>query len=363
MTNNGQTPGGNTTTAGAVEQLAEYLIRKGGAYYRPNAAGYTNNIAEAGRYSLDDAIRHSHPNGPNGPRDGIDYMPAPTFPSEAEWRAQSEDERYQFLKSLYAQAHPLPGDALEQAILWARDDKCSYPADAEKFDQRIEILRAAHTPSALSVPVGDDLAKGLRTSQKALDEIARQEQANIAGYLALRDFPVGSASGHFPPDEVGPNALGSDIPYIAAQLLEISRISNKYDLRECIEGHDDALGDSYIWRDLMDQCEKLGTNPSALSGDAGEGRECEREAVDDAVSRLRGWLDAGEQYARAGSTMRLDVFVSIALAQLDGSEPPTAERLGWAIDGIKAHVDDELLGDDLRTLLAALPSHKGAGDE
>src|SRR3546814_6484335 len=102
--------------------------------------------------------------------------------------------------------------------------------------------------------------------------------------------------------------------------------------------------------------------PSALSGDAGEGREGEREAVDDAGSRLRGWLDAGEQYARAGSTMRLDVFVSIALAQLDGSEPPTAERLGWAIDGIKAHVDDELLGDDLRTLLAALPSHKGAGD-
>ena len=171
------------------------------------------------------------------------------------------------------QAHSLPGDvgtAIDQAILWARDDKCSYPADAEKFEQRIEILRAALTPSALSVPVGDDLAKGLRTSQKALDEIARQEQANIAGYLALRDFPVGSASGHFPPDEVGPNALGSDIPSIAAQLLEISRISNKYDLRECIEGHDDALGDSYIWRDLMDQCEKLGTNPSALSGNAGE---------------------------------------------------------------------------------------------
>lgn len=130
---------------------------------------------------------------------------------------------------------------------------------------------AALTPSALSVPVGDDIAKGLRTSQKALDEIARQEQANIAGYLALRDFPIGSASAQFPPDEVGPNALGSDSPSIAAQLREISRISNKYDLRECIEGHDDALGDSYIWRDLMEQCEKLGIDPSALSGDAGEG--------------------------------------------------------------------------------------------
>lgn len=51
-----------------------YLIRKGGAYYRPNAAGYTYNTDEAGRYTLAEAIRHSHPNGPNGPRDGIDYM-------------------------------------------------------------------------------------------------------------------------------------------------------------------------------------------------------------------------------------------------------------------------------------------------
>lgn len=68
----------------------EYLIRKGGAYYRPNAAGYTNNVDEAGRYTLAEAIRHSHPNGPDGPRDGIDYMPAPARQShsllgEAEW--------------------------------------------------------------------------------------------------------------------------------------------------------------------------------------------------------------------------------------------------------------------------------------
>lgn len=102
-----------------------------------------------------------------------------------------------------------------------------------------------------------DLMKGLRTSQKTLDEITRQEQANIAGYLALRDFPVGAASALFPPDGVGPNKLGTDLPAIAAQLREISRISGKYDLRECIEGHDDALGDSHIWRDLMDQCDRL----------------------------------------------------------------------------------------------------------
>lgn len=55
--------------------MTMYLIRKRGAYYRPNAEGYTCNRAEAGRYTLDEAISHSHPNGPNGPRDGIDYFP------------------------------------------------------------------------------------------------------------------------------------------------------------------------------------------------------------------------------------------------------------------------------------------------
>ena len=39
------------------------------------------------------------------------------------------------------------GEALRGAILWAQDDKCSYPADAEKFEQRIEILRAALSQS------------------------------------------------------------------------------------------------------------------------------------------------------------------------------------------------------------------------
>lgn len=51
-----------------------YLIRKRGAYYRPNAQGYTTSVSEAGRYTLADAVRHSHPNGPDGPRDGITYV-------------------------------------------------------------------------------------------------------------------------------------------------------------------------------------------------------------------------------------------------------------------------------------------------
>jgi hypothetical protein len=53
---------------------AAYLIRKGGYFYRPNAQGYTASKAEAGRYTLAEAWSHSHPNGPDGPRDGIDHM-------------------------------------------------------------------------------------------------------------------------------------------------------------------------------------------------------------------------------------------------------------------------------------------------
>lgn len=54
-----------------------YLIRKGAYYYRPGSCGYTSKISEAGRYTLEEAISLTHPNGPDGPRDGLDYIPVP----------------------------------------------------------------------------------------------------------------------------------------------------------------------------------------------------------------------------------------------------------------------------------------------
>lgn len=52
-----------------------WLIYKAGrGWYRPNAEGYTNDIAKAGRYSKIDALAYSHPNGPIGPRDGMSIM-------------------------------------------------------------------------------------------------------------------------------------------------------------------------------------------------------------------------------------------------------------------------------------------------
>lgn len=53
---------------------AVYLIRKGSFFYRSNAQGYTANTDDAGRYSLEEAERLTHPNGPDGPRDGLTYV-------------------------------------------------------------------------------------------------------------------------------------------------------------------------------------------------------------------------------------------------------------------------------------------------
>lgn len=64
-------------TTPATQALDEYLIRKNGYWYRPNAQGYTLCEADAGRFTLNEAISYSHPNGPDGPRDGITYEPAP----------------------------------------------------------------------------------------------------------------------------------------------------------------------------------------------------------------------------------------------------------------------------------------------
>lgn len=54
-----------------------YVIKKNGVYYRPGRCGYTSNINEAGQFTLEDAERETHPNGRDGPRDGMTYEKAP----------------------------------------------------------------------------------------------------------------------------------------------------------------------------------------------------------------------------------------------------------------------------------------------
>ncbi|MBS7669375.1 hypothetical protein [Croceicoccus gelatinilyticus] len=61
-----------------------YLIRKAGYYYRPNSQGYTTEISAAGLYTLAEAERITHPNGPDGPRDEMSYELAPPTRVEAD---------------------------------------------------------------------------------------------------------------------------------------------------------------------------------------------------------------------------------------------------------------------------------------
>jgi hypothetical protein len=103
----------------------------------------------------------------------------------------------------------------------------------------------------------------------------------------------------------------------------------------------------------------------------------EGEALDDAVRGLRGWLDAGEQYARrGGSLIRLDADVAIILDELAWRRDPEAareEELERRSDetvqaAIRSAVDanDPLLGGDIATAVAALSSlptdNRGGGE-
>lgn len=66
-----------------AEEPADFLVRKGGYFYRPKSQGYTSSALEAGRYTLEQAVKETHPNGPNGPRDGLTFHHYSEFPQLA----------------------------------------------------------------------------------------------------------------------------------------------------------------------------------------------------------------------------------------------------------------------------------------
>ena len=59
-----------------MSELVErcYLINKRGLWYRPNSQGYTSAAIEAGHYTKEEAEAITHPNGIDGPRDGMFYV-------------------------------------------------------------------------------------------------------------------------------------------------------------------------------------------------------------------------------------------------------------------------------------------------
>lgn len=61
-----------------MEQQEEYVLLKRGYFYRPNAAGYTDRIAEAGRYSLEEAQLHEYPHDEPVTKQKIEPLPYST---------------------------------------------------------------------------------------------------------------------------------------------------------------------------------------------------------------------------------------------------------------------------------------------
>ena len=55
----------------AIKNKDDYVIIKRGLYYAPYNRGYTDRPILAGFYKEKEAILACHPNGPDGPRDGM----------------------------------------------------------------------------------------------------------------------------------------------------------------------------------------------------------------------------------------------------------------------------------------------------
>ena len=231
----------------------EYLIRKGGAYYRPNAAGYTNNVDEAGRYSLEDAIRHSHPNGPDGPRDGIDYMPAPpvrrreaTLQADVELVAEAVAQRC----SVGSNKDGSPKAPVRYSTIWqaARLGALEY-AKMTRQDHFVDVT-------------------GMIATEHRID------MANVGEALmeALRD-----ASGHEFMKTWAPADCPTEIVFDLLNALDEARAALTPSAPEPVQKLHE-LPEGHRWCRHCEQkdphcsvCEGVGYLPSALSGDAGEG--------------------------------------------------------------------------------------------
>lgn len=75
-----------------------YLIEKRGLYYRPDAAGYTGLKEEAGRYSFEEAVERVGPNGPEGPKDGMNIWAedeAPEYSQACAWDVLVRHQAFQ----------------------------------------------------------------------------------------------------------------------------------------------------------------------------------------------------------------------------------------------------------------------------
>lgn len=117
-----------------------YLIFKSGrGYYRPEAQGYTLSADDAGRFSLEDAITYSHPNGPDGPRDGI------TYKHESEIQRASDCENELRIGDLARENKALRegSETLSQELAAARELIATLEAEKAGIERAADTLARA----------------------------------------------------------------------------------------------------------------------------------------------------------------------------------------------------------------------------
>ena len=169
-----------------------FLIRKHGGYYKPNCQGYTSSAILAGRYTEEDAVNNTHPNGPDGPRDGMTYVSEDAvtdedFAAYAIMRQQRDDLARQLLATMDALAESARADQAEAAMAAVVERAESHAKSTNGVWQRnLELiadrdeLRAAIFGSpdyAADLRNGNfrEMAETLHSAQKG--GIARAEKA------------------------------------------------------------------------------------------------------------------------------------------------------------------------------------------
>jgi len=141
-----------------------FLIRKHGGYYRPNCQGYTSSAILAGRYTEAKAISETHPNGPNGPRDGMTYTSEDAI----------TDEDFAAYIALREQR-----DDLARALLDARAELAQARADTEALsDPNAVHINMLH--GTVAKPTLDQIVHlyGVDALCKALAPLIAREAGN-----------------------------------------------------------------------------------------------------------------------------------------------------------------------------------------
>lgn len=138
-----------------------WLIHKAGrGWYRPNAEGYTNATSEAGRYSYEEALSYSHPNGWDGPRDGITLKheseidpPAPAD-NLVERLRDAERVREQMARdwSQFCEAMGVRFDTQEAVASELDARAASLLSRAQSAEARVKVLEEAVRPFANYAP-------------------------------------------------------------------------------------------------------------------------------------------------------------------------------------------------------------------